>query len=186
MFSVDNLQIDEFSTPLDELHGNEIQMPQEAEFSPENVMADDQFGHDPFDDSIELKTPEPRLKSDPLLNAEMVTLETDDLEPGNDSYQLSRNIQQLQHTLQQQQQMQMGMYGQDKLLECLGTTLDRFLEEFEPGQLEGMFDEYTSGWGNRDKKYWRLYKKQFSRRRDRKEFHQQFTALFMEELRRKN
>ncbi|MBN3562162.1 FHA domain-containing protein [Aliamphritea spongicola] len=185
VFSVDNLQIDEFSTPLDDLHSNEIQAPEEAGFSADNVMADDQFGHDPFDDTVELKTPEPKLTADPFRTAEVVTLEGEDLEPVGDTAQLSRSIQQLQRSLQQQQQMQMGMYGQDKLLECLGATLDRFLEEFEPGQLEGMFDEYTSGWGNRDKKYWRLYKKQFSRRRDRNEFHQQFTALFMEELRRK-
>lgn len=179
VFSVDNLQIDEFTAPLDDLDEAVVAAPLEPDFSRENVMADDQFGHDPFDDDLELQQPEPRMRS------AVVTLDDDDISPARDMPQLNNSIRQLQQVLQQQQQMQMGMYGQDKLLDCLGATLDRFLDEFEPRQLEGMFNEYMSGWGNKDKKYWRLYKKQFSRRRDRKEFHQQFTAMFMEELRSK-
>ncbi|MFC6670672.1 type VI secretion system-associated FHA domain protein [Marinobacterium aestuariivivens] len=70
-------------------------------------------------------------------------------------------------------------------MDCLQRTLDRFLDELSPVHLEEAFSDFCSGWGSRDKKYWRLYRKQFNRKLDRREFHHRFTALFVEELRGK-
>jgi hypothetical protein len=68
-------------------------------------------------------------------------------------------------------------------MECIDKAVDRFLEDLEPDHMEDVFNDYLTGWGNRDKKYWKLYRKNFIRKQERREFHRSFSALFLEELR---
>ncbi|GGB82385.1 hypothetical protein GCM10011352_05260 [Marinobacterium zhoushanense] len=174
-FDLNDLNADDLGWPLDEGSGQPAKPSSASNFSTENVMADDQFGPDPFEDDFEMLEPGAASRAD------VVTLEQSD----NSQRVMKESLVKLTQLVEQQQRMQATPYGQDKLMECLQRTLDRFLEELSPTHLEEVFSDYTGGWGSKEKKYWRLYRKQFNRKLDRKEFHHRFTALFVEEMRGK-
>ncbi|MBY4677076.1 FHA domain-containing protein [Marinobacterium arenosum] len=178
VFNLDDLEADDLGWPLDDEASKPAAPDSASMFSAENVMADDRFGHDPFDDELEMKPPGSGARAD------VVTL--DQPEQLDNSQRVIRDsLAKLTQLVEQQQRMQAEPYGHDKLMDCLQRTLDRFLEELSPGHLEEIFSDYTGGWGSKEKKYWRLYRKQFNRKLDRKEFHHRFTALFVEEMRGK-
>lgn len=148
----------------------------DAMFSASNALEDVQLGYDPFEESFEMHEPSPVMR-------DSVTLEAANTS-GADIMQ--QNLIQLTQLIQQQRQSTTNdPYSYDTLMECIQLSMDRFIEELSPQYLEEMFNGYVSGWGSRDKKYWRLYKKQFDRKLEKKEFHRQFAAIFMEELRGK-
>jgi len=178
VFNIGDLDSEDPSWPLDEERAKPTTGSSASMFSTENVMADDQFNHDPFDDEFEMTPPENRRRSD------VVTVEPSERENGTQQV-LKENLARLTRLVEQQQRMQAEPFGQDKLMECLQRTLERFLEELSPEHLEEVFSDYTGGWGSKEKKYWRLYRKQFNRKRERKEFQHRFTALFVEEMRSK-
>jgi len=177
MFDLDNLGAADTAWPLEEPDTVAFEPDTGTEFSRHNVMADDPFGPDPFDDDCELPPPERSSRAD------LVTL--DQAPSAGESQALHASLQALTRLMEQQQRQALAPLGQDKLMDCLQRTLDRFLEELSPAHLEEIFSDFGSGWGSRDKKYWRLYRKQFNRKLDRREFHHRFTALFVEELRGK-
>lgn len=162
-------------------------------FSKKNVLADDEFGFDPFEDSDS--------DSDFEINDEKVEkIETQDdgivmVEESNLSIQtsnsnlldeqqvLSDSIMALSQMVDQQKLGLSSAIAHERLMECLDKAVDRFLEDLEPTHLEDVFNDYLTGWGNRDKKYWKLYRKNFIRKQERREFHRSFSALFLEELR---
>lgn len=177
VFSLDDLNREDGGWPLDE-EGVRPQAHSGAPvFSAEQVMADDPFSHDPFDDEFDMMAPEARSR------AEVVTLEH--AEPADNGQRAVQESLARLTRLVEQQRLQAESFGQEKLMDCLQRTLDRFLEELSPAYLEEMFGDYTGGWGSKEKKYWRLYRKQFERKRERKEFQHRFTALFVEEMRGK-
>ncbi|WP_027858901.1 FHA domain-containing protein [Marinobacterium jannaschii] len=176
-FDTENLQAQESGWPLEEVAAAAADLTPEPQFSRENVLADDRFGYDPFEDELEMRDEGPVMRND------MVTL--DQPVSGDAQLQLNEGLKQLNLLIEQQRRLQAEPYGHEQLMDCLQRTLDRFLDELDPGQLEESFDDYISGWGSRDKKYWKLYRKQFSRKLERREFHRQFSALFVEELRGK-
>lgn len=180
LFSSENIHVQESAWPLDDHDNGAINEAPAREFSAENVLADDQFGYDPFDDEIEMLSPG-QTKRESSNN--VVTVDRPAELDG--SQQLNDGLRQLQSLIEQQKRLQAEPFGHDQLMDCLQRTLDRFLEELHPDHLEDTFDDYISGWGGKEKKYWRLYRKQFKRKLDRKEFHRQFSALFVEELRGK-
>ena len=175
-------------------------------FSHDKVMSDDHVGYDPFDDDYELGMTEADLSSGPSLisgspgrsssnsgSARGLTLDSDGelgglppaLESGTDQQLIRDSLSQLNQLIDKQRQVQSEQYSHDRLMDCIERALSRFLEELDPSGQEELFRDYISGWGNKDKKYWRLYRKQFSQKLQRKEFHRQFAALFIEELRGK-
>ncbi|MEH6470526.1 MAG: FHA domain-containing protein [Halopseudomonas sp.] len=175
VFSMDNLNGDDQGWPMEDKEPSREQAA--PAFSAANVMADDQFGHDPFDDNLEMQ---------PVATANQASVVDLDYSPSSDGQQqVAESLVKLSQLMEQQQRQQVSPYGHDQLMDSLQRTLDRFLEELSPTHLEEVFGDYASGWGNKDKKYWRLYRKQFNRKQDRKEFHRQFSALFLEELRGK-
>ncbi|WP_028299919.1 type VI secretion system-associated FHA domain protein [Oceanospirillum beijerinckii] len=166
-------------------------------FSHDKVMQDDHVGYDPFDDDYELEMTGADLNSGPSLtggpsgrpSSGQVSPRSLTLESGADlqaDQQLIRDsLSQLNQLIDKQRQVQSEQYSHDRLMDCIERALSRFLEELDPAGQEEMFRDYISGWGNKDKKYWRLYRKQFSQKLQRKEYHRQFAALFIEELRGK-
>lgn len=140
-------------------------------FSAKNALGDVELGLDPFADDEQMQP-----SSFPSgLTIESPTVESDSMQ---------QSLQQLTMLLAQQKNNP-DPYSYDVLMQCIQSSMDKFIEELSPEYLEEMFDGYISGWGNRDKKYWQLYKKQFNRKLARREFHRQFTSIFMEELRGK-
>lgn len=178
-FSIDSFNDDDLGWPMDAENVATKAEPVSTAFSARNVMADDVMGYDPFDDDLEMQ---PSGASEH--SADVFTV---DHAPSGDAQQLVKDsLVQLNKMMAQQQQMQTEPYSHDKLIDCLHRTLDKFLEELNPTYMEDVFSDYVSGWGSKEKKYWRLYRKEFNRKLDRKEFHRQFTALFVEEMRGKN
>jgi predicted component of type VI protein secretion system len=74
------------------------------------------------------------------------------------------------------------------LFDALDKTLDQFLNEFAPNQLENQFSEFVSGgfFSSKDKKYWKIYRKHFQHRQDNGDFRRQFKAMFMENMQKQS
>ncbi|OUR74328.1 FHA domain-containing protein [Marinomonas sp. 42_23_T18] len=162
-------------------------------FSKKNVLADDEFGFDPFEDSeddsdFEFELNEEKVEKRESQDDGIVMLEETNvsLQSSNllDEQQVLRDsIMTLSQMVDQQKLGLSSAIAHERLMECLDKAVDRFLEDLEPNHLEDVFNDYLTGWGNRDKKYWKLYRKNFIRKQERREFHRSFSALFLEELR---
>ncbi|GAL15266.1 uncharacterized protein ImpI/VasC [Vibrio astriarenae] len=160
-------------------------------FSAESAFGEDVYTYDPFEEDDHLS-----LNLDDSKESEVVMLEEHPLKSrvNDQSVTLSNRaqvnaldstIERLSSLVERQQSALTASVDRERLFECIEVTLDKFLTEFNPESLEDEFDDYISGWGNKDKKYWSLYKKLFVRKQQKKEFKRQFTALLMEELREK-
>jgi len=201
-FSVDSLDIGKESKQTSSAHGvgdyfeqTENDPSEEANlFSKKNVLADDEFGFDPFEDTasdseFELNEEKPEKLVDEDEHIVMIEETGVSLESNqnsnllNEHQVLNDSIMALSQMVEQQKLSLSSAVAHERLMECLDKTVDRFLEELEPDHLEDVFNDYLTGWGNRDKKYWNLYRKNFIRKQERREFHRAFAALFLEELR---
>lgn len=163
-------------------------------FSKKNVLADDEFGFDPFEESpadSEFEINEEKIEEVSSHDEEIVMLEEPNVSLQTtassnllDEHQmLSDSIMALSQMVDQQKMGLNSAIAHERLMECIDKAVDRFLEDLEPDHMEDVFNDYLTGWGNRDKKYWKLYRKNFIRKQERREFHRSFSALFLEELR---
>ncbi|GLQ32879.1 type VI secretion system-associated FHA domain protein [Litoribrevibacter albus] len=165
-----------------------------SEFSVEHVQSDDPFGDDPFsEEEITLREPtakRPQTEDDdldiPVLEAQSLARETSPSLRSREHQMFQENLKLLTKLVEQQKPARREHLGREKLMACLQVTLDRFLETLTPQTLEEEFDDYLSGWGSKDKKYWDLYRKQFNRKLKQGDFRRQFLAMFVEELREKD
>ncbi|WP_211091863.1 FHA domain-containing protein [Vibrio agarilyticus] len=175
-------------------------------FSAENVAIEDGYDYDPFEDDESLSLVETSLTNDDIVMGPQALSKEAPYQGGavtsatpahhhsengvtvsdNSAQQvLDTHIERLTQLVEHQQTALIASIDRERLFSCLETTLDRFLAEFSPHSLEEEFNDYVSSWGNKEKKYWALYKKQFLRKQKRSEFKRQFTALLLEELRDK-
>lgn len=167
--------------------------PKGPEFSADNVSGEDLYGYDPFEDEDKWEMSERGDDEDAFVDDDVVMFsEHDELSSTNkaiaiaNSHQvaaLESSIDRLNHIIEQQQKTILASVDRDRLVGSIESALDRFLEEFDPEQLEDEFNDYITGWGRKDKKYWALYKKQFKRKKERRDFYRKFSALLFEELR---
>lgn len=65
---------------------------------------------------------------------------------------------------------------------ALERALDRFLAQVDPEAQEREYDELVPLFANRKKHYWQFYKRQFSKKRQNREFYLTFFALLDEEI----
>lgn len=192
---------DDFMSPFgqDDTAFGEPQMTEEPlvakdDYSVENVNTDDPFGDDPFaDDGMSLNESAmhaPEEDSDiPVLEVEALERESSPAPAVHsaDQNMFQENLRMLTKLVEQQQPVHRDPLGREKLMACLKTTLDRFLETLTPEALEEEFNDYiTGGWGSKDKKYWDMYRKRFNRKLKNGEFRRQFNAMLMEEIREKD
>lgn len=201
-FSIDSLDIGEKSkvqeSPQnlgDYFDNKDDDFSEEANlFSKKNVLADDEFGFDPFEESpadSEFEINEEKIEEVSSHDEEIVMLEEPNVSLQTskspnllDEHQmLSDSIMALSQMVDQQKLGLNSAIAHERLMECIDKAVDRFLEDLEPDHMEDVFNDYLTGWGNRDKKYWKLYRKNFIRKQERREFHRSFSALFLEELR---
>ncbi|KJZ14715.1 signal peptide protein [Marinomonas sp. S3726] len=201
-FSIDSLDIGEKSKVQDSpqslgdyFDNKDDDFSEEANlFSKKNVLADDEFGFDPFEESpadSEFEINEENIEEVSSHDEEIVMLEEPNVslqttQSSNllDEHQmLSDSIMALSQMVDQQKLGLNSAIAHERLMECIDKAVDRFLEDLEPDHMEDVFNDYLTGWGNRDKKYWKLYRKNFIRKQERREFHRSFSALFLEELR---
>jgi len=72
---------------------------------------------------------------------------------------------------------------QSKIFQAIDKTLTTFINEFSPEHLEDVFDDFgTPFFVQKEKQYWRSYRKSFSRRLDKGEYHRMFKALLLENM----
>lgn len=179
-------------------HLDEIQdaVQDETPFSTENVLGDDLYGYDPFEDDERwvLEQSQSEDTTEQIVLMPEATQFNDNNHAPQHSVMVSdhrqiesleNSIEQLSSMLKQQQLSVAGGIDRERLMTCIESTLDKFLDNFNPSHLEEEFNDYLFGWGNKDKKYWALYKKQFQRKTERREFSRQFSSLLFEALREK-
>lgn len=167
-----------------------------SSFSADNVAGEDVYAYDPFEEDDLLNiTLDEKSSSDPIIMADepsprnssnKISQETGvTLSNGSQIQALDSSIERLNQIVEHQQSALTAAVDRERLVSCIETTLDKFLADFNPQHLESEFNDYLSGWGSKEKKYWGLYKKQFARKQDRGEFKRNFTAMLLEELRDK-
>jgi len=164
-----------------------------SSFSADNVAGEDVYAYDPFeeDDLLnitldEKSNREPIIMADEPSSLNHSSQETGvTLSNGSQIQALDSSIDRLNQIVEHQQSALTAAVDRERLVSCIETTLDKFLADFNPQHLESEFNDYLSGWGSKEKKYWGLYKKQFARKQDRGEFKRNFTAMLLEELRDK-
>ena len=157
-----------------------------SSFSHKNVLSDDPFAADPFEDLDEDLVAD-HVEVDEV--EQTVYPQNADLEylpveaPQNPQMEASI-AKLLSMTEKNQQYLQNPMMQHDALFSALEATVDQFLNEFAPTQLEAQFSEYLSGgmFSSKDKKYWKIYRKHFQHRHENGDFRRQFKALFMENM----
>lgn len=184
-----------------------------SSFSADNVSGEDVYAYDPFeeDDLLNIALDE-KSNSDPIImtdepgsrnrnsqssssqniNSQSHSSQSKGsqetgvtLSNGSQIQALDSSIDRLNQIVEHQQSALTAAVDRERLVSCIETTLDKFLADFNPQHLETEFNDYLSGWGSKEKKYWGLYKKQFARKQDRGEFKRNFTAMLLEELRDK-
>lgn len=168
-----------------------------SDFSADNVTGEDIYGFDPFEEDerwtmeqpsegqenleeiIMVEEPELNVESSVAPNMSLAITESAQVAA------LENNISRLNSIIEQQQRALATSVDRETLVASIESALDKFIDDLNPEELEEEFNDYLSGWGKKDKKYWSLYKKQFNRKKERREFYRQFSALLFEELRDK-
>lgn len=187
-----NLKLDD--SDLDFL--DDIPEPPKAEakstFSSSNVLSDDPFASDPFED-LDSDKVIPNIEIDEIATEKADIQSSSDLEylPVNidNNHRIEESIDKLiTLTEKNQQYLQNPQLQQKALFDALEKTVDQFLNEFAPTQLENQFSEYVSNsvFSSKDKKYWKIYRKHFQHRQDNGDFRRQFKALFMENMQKQS
>ncbi len=182
-----NLVEDE--TDFLELDEMPIERKNSASFSHKNILSDDPFASDPFGD-LDDKDITPHIEIDDLKHASRLEAQraTEYLPAGSNlnNEHLEKSLERLLNLTEKQQALQNLMLDHDSLFDALEITVEQFLQQFSPLELEDQFKEYLSGglFASKDKRYWRIYKKHFQHRRGNGDFHRQFKALFLENMRK--
>ncbi|PSW16135.1 FHA domain-containing protein [Photobacterium rosenbergii] len=195
-FSADSLASDDFqqfvmnqpaaTAEAHTINPKQTKQAQSSEFSSENIL-DDVFGCDPFDDEDWQEQGKPEHiddvvmlddDSDPILSGSKAIT----IAEHHHTAELQNSIDRLNAIIAQQERTLSASIDREKLVVTIEATLERFLESFHPAHLEDEFDDYITGWGNKEKKYWALYKKQFNRKHARREYYRLFSSILLEEL----
>ncbi|MFC6670673.1 FHA domain-containing protein [Marinobacterium aestuariivivens] len=103
VFDLDNLDATDSAWPLDDAEAGAFEPEPDSDFSRHNVMADDPFGPDPFEDDCELPLPEKPARAD------VVTL--DQAPSTGESRALHASLQALTRLLEQQQHQAVAPWG---------------------------------------------------------------------------
>jgi len=193
------------SNITDTIKGQTMAQDKTPHFASSGVFSDDPFEDDPFKDeeiSLDLGTetvPDNNSFTDNDENIETYVadesdnvdadvilmnktqLNTLDRETSSQSNGNNQQISQLVSLLEEQIVSQNEQ--QSKILQVIDKTLSSFLSEFSPAHLEDVFDDFgTPFFVQKEKQYWRSYRKSFSRRLDKGEYHRLFKALLLENM----
>lgn len=75
-------------------------------------------------------------------------------------------------------------FYREQVSTAMERALERFLDEIDPAVLQEDYDEYIPRLVSRQKRYWKIHSRQFSRKKASGEFRRTFLALFAEEMRK--
>jgi len=172
-------------------------------FASSGVFSDDPFEDDPFKDeeiSLNVDAPEENAFAEEAENIEtFVSQESDNDDvdvilmnkamintvdrEGNQSNSDGENKQVSQLVSLLENQIASNNEQQSKIFQVIDKTLTTFINEFSPGHLEDVFDDFSKPFFvQKEKQYWRSYRKSFNRRLDKGEYHRLFKALLLENM----
>ncbi|MGF1747910.1 MULTISPECIES: type VI secretion system-associated FHA domain protein [Vibrio] len=162
------------------------------QYSSDNVLSDDPFASDPFenfsDEEIsKFEEIDTVLEPLPIDNGNTDNNNVAFIPIEHNSDHIVSSLKQLITLSEKNHDMlQNPSFQHECLFNALEQTIDTFLDEFCPQQLESQFNEYvgSSMFVNKDKRYWRIYRKHFERRQKNGDFKRQFKALFIENMQR--
>ncbi|CAM3629484.1 FHA domain-containing protein [Vibrio aquimaris] len=181
-----SLQIDNDDTDFLDETAPSVSNEKKGNFTQEGVLTDDPFAADPFEDLEDVLISQHIEKDEPDSNPvhqasdpELLPASTKDDSPIETSLEKILSI-----TEKNQKYLANPTLHHELLFKTLDQTVDQFLNDFSPNQLEKQFDGYISGgiFTSKQKKYWRIYRKHFQHRQDNGDFRRQFKALFMENM----
>ena len=174
-------------------------------FAASGVFSDDPFEDDPFKDeeisftiNEQASSEEKRFAKEPenietfiaqesdeddtdviLMNKSII--KTADRERNYPNDDKTQGITQLVSLLENQ--IVSNNEQQSKIFQAIDKTLTTFINEFAPEHLEDVFDDFgTPFFVQKEKQYWRSYRKSFGRRLDKGEYHRLFKALLLENM----
>lgn len=73
----------------------------------------------------------------------------------------------------------------EELSDAIDRAVARFLDQFDPEELEKEYRDFLGPLARSRRRYWNLFRKQFRRRRDNGDYGRAFRAILAEEVRRK-
>lgn len=73
----------------------------------------------------------------------------------------------------------------EELSDAIDRAVARFLTQFDPEELENEYRDFLGPLARSKRRYWRMFQKQFRRRKDNGEYGRAFRAILAEEVRRK-
>ncbi|ARU02383.1 type VI secretion system-associated FHA domain protein [Yoonia vestfoldensis] len=73
----------------------------------------------------------------------------------------------------------------EELSGAIDRAVARFLDQFDPAELEKEYRDFLGPFARRKHRYWSLFHKQFRRRRENGDYGRTFRAILAEEIRRK-
>ncbi|MBU2898819.1 FHA domain-containing protein [Vibrio hepatarius] len=180
------LQLDNDETDFLEENSPSISSEKTNDFAQENVLSDDPFAADPFKDlddelisqHIEDDNSNPTIVHESN-GSELLPASSKPDTPIETSLEKILSI-----TEKNQKYLANPALHHEVLFKALDQTVDQFLNEFAPSQLERQFNDYISGslFTSKEKKYWKIYRKHFQHRQENGDFRRQFKALFMENM----
>lgn len=181
-----SLQLDNDEIDFLEEEPTPVNSQKSSPFSEDNVLSDDPFAADPFEDldadviaaHVEVDDIHVKVPQNPEAS-EFLPVDSKVGAPIEASLEKLLSMTEKNHKY-----LRNPTLHHDALFEALEKTVDQFLNEFAPNQLERQFSDYISGgmFTNKEKKYWKIYRKHFQHRQDNGDFRRQFKALFMENM----
>lgn len=174
-------------------------------FAASGVFSDDPFEDDPFkDEEISFNTNEQASSEEKRFVKETESIETfiaqESDDDDNDVILMKKNLiknvdQGINHANNEKSQEIKQLVSllenqivnnndqQSKIFQAIDKTLTTFINEFSPEHLEDVFDDFgTPFFVQKEKQYWRSYRKSFNRRLDKGEYHRMFKALLLENM----
>ncbi len=202
--SIDEEDFDDTIVMIDKtdgmVKGQTMTQDKTPHFASSGVFSDDPFEDDPFkDEDISLNVDEEVFVDDidsvetyvsdendsddiDVILMKKSLIKTVDREgEQSNSNEGNKQISQLVSLLENQ--ITSNNEQQSKIFQVIDKTLSTFINEFSPAHLEDVFDDFgTPFFVQKEKQYWRSYRKSFTRRLDKGEYHRLFKALLLENM----
>jgi len=169
VFSDDPFEDDPFKDEDISFNVNEQVSSQEKRFAQETESIETFIAEDSDDDDSDVI----------LMNKNLIKAANREANHSND--EKNQGITQLVNLLENQ--IVNNNDQQSKIFQAIDKTLTTFINEFSPEHLEDVFDDFgTPFFVQKEKQYWRSYRKSFSRRLNKGEYHRMFKALLLENM----
>ncbi|USD33870.1 MULTISPECIES: FHA domain-containing protein [Vibrio] len=181
-----SLQLDNDDIDFLEEEPSPVESKKNNHFSEDNILSDDPFAADPFEDLDEDLIAQ-HVEVDDINSKVAQNPEEPEFLPVHSKagVPIEASLEKLlSMTEKNNKYLRNPTLHHEALFDALEKTVDQFLNEFAPTQLERQFSDYISGgmFTNKEKKYWKIYRKHFQHRQENGDFRRQFKALFMENM----